>query len=155
MSKKSVHKNSHHLSKLQHLMFLCLPFCLFFSYHPVIPILSTATTNFELSLPLLWLLIFAVLSLPGVFCFYVYSLRAIVKPKQPIRQLHKSLSSRELSILCAHFIRVLSPIYPLYTTVNAIDSPNFRAPFSLPASSGVSIFPYWQSLKIFHNIKTK
>lgn len=157
MSKKSVSKTSSDsirtpmspLSKPQQFMLLCLPFCLFFSYHPVIPILSTATTNFELSLPLLWLLIFAVLSLPGVFCFYVYSLRAIVKPKQPIRQLHKSLSSRELSILCAHFIRVLSPIYPLYTTVNAIDSPNFPRAI---LTSGVIWCIYISLLTIIKNI---
>lgn len=157
MSKKSVTKTSSDsigtpvspLSKPQQFMLLCLPFCLFFSYHPVIPILSTATTNFELSLPLLWLMIFAVLSLPGAFRFYVYSLRAITKPKQPIRQLHKSLSSRELSILCAHFIRVLSPIYPLYTTVNAIDSPNFPRAI---LTSGVIWCIYISLLTIIKNI---
>ena len=157
MSKKSVTKTSSDsigtpvspLSKPQQFMLLCLPFCLFFSYHPVIPILSTATTNFELSLPLLWLMIFAVLSLPGAFRFYVYSFRAITKPKQPIRQLHKSLSSRELSILCAHFIRVLSPIYPLYTTVNAIDSPNFPRAI---LTSGVIWCIYISLLTIIKNI---
>ena len=157
MSKKSVTKTNSDsigilvspLSKIQQLMLLCLPFCLFFSYHPVIPILSTATTNFELSLPLLWLLIFAVLSLPGAFRFYVYSLRAIIKPKQPIRQLLKSSSSRELSILCAHFIRVLSPIYPLYTTVNAIDSPNFPRAI---LTSGVIWCIYISLLTILKNI---
>ena len=157
MSKKSVTKTSSDsirtpvspLSKIQQFMLLCLPFCLFFSYHPVIPILSTATTNFELSLPLLWLLIFAVLSLPGVFRFYIYSLRAIVKPKQPIRQLLKSSSSRELSILCAHFIRILSPIYPLYTTVNAIDSPNFPRAI---LTSGVIWCIYISLLTILKNI---
>ena len=78
MSKKSVTKTSSDsigtpvspLSKPQQFMLLCLPFCLFFSYHPVIPILSTATTNFELSLPLLWLMIFAVLSLPGAYRWF-------------------------------------------------------------------------------------
>ena len=157
MSKKSVTKTSSDsigtpaspLSKPQQFMLLCLPFCLFFSYHPVIPILSTATTNFELSLPLLWLLIFAVLSLPGVFRFYVYSLRAIIKPKQSIRQILQSSSSRELFILCAHFIRVLSPIYPLYTTVNAIDSPNFPRAI---LTSGVIWCIYISLLTILKNI---
>jgi membrane protein len=157
MSKKSVTKTSSDsigtpvspLSKIQQFMLLCLPFCLFFSYHPVIPILSTATTNFELSLPLLWLLIFAVLSLPGAFRFYVYSLRAIIKPKQPIGQLHRSSSSRELSIFYAHFIRILSPIYPLYTTVNAIDSPNFPRAI---LTSGVIWCIYISLLTILKNI---
>lgn len=157
MSKKSVTKTSSDsigtpvspLSKPQQFMLLCLPFCLFFSYHPVIPILSTATTNFELSLPLLWLMIFAVLSLPGAFRFYVYSLRAITKPKQPIRQLLQASSSRELSILCAHLIRVLSPIYPLYTTVNAIDSPNFPRAI---LTSGVIWCIYISLLTILKNI---
>lgn len=39
-----------------------LPAVLFFSYHPVISFGSDATMNFELSLPLIWLVVFALVS---------------------------------------------------------------------------------------------
>ena len=113
------------LSKIQQIMLLCLPFCLFFSYHPVIPILSTATTNFELSLPLLWLLIFAILSLPENFRLYVYSLRIIIKTKYPVNQSSHPSSRHESNKLYPHFLRLFSLAYPFFTTINSIDSPNF------------------------------
>lgn len=113
------------LSKIQQIMLLCLPFCLFFSYHPVIPILSTATTNFELSLPLLWLLIFAILSLPENFRLYVYSLRIVIKTKYPVNQPPHSLSRHESDKLYPHFLRLFSLAYPFFATVISIDSPNF------------------------------
>ena len=113
------------LSKIQQIMLLCLPFCLFFSYHPVIPILSTATTNFELSLPLLWLLIFAILSLPENFRLYVYSLRIVIKTKYSINQPPHPLSRHESDKLYPHFLRLFSLAYPFFATVISIDSPNF------------------------------
>ena len=113
------------LSKIQQIMLLCLPFCLFFSYHPVIPILSTATTNFELSLPLLWLLIFAILSLPENFRLYVYSLRIVIKTKYLVNQPPHPLSRHESDKLYPHFLRLFSLVYPFFTTINSIDSPNF------------------------------
>ena len=113
------------LSKIQQIMLLCLPFCLFFSYHPVIPILSTATTNFELSLPLLWLLIFAILSLPENFRLYVYSLRIVIKTKYPVNQPPHSSSRHESDKLYPHFLRLFSLAYPFFATVISIDSPNF------------------------------
>ena len=122
---KSLVSTTSSLSKIQQIMLLCLPFCLFFSYHPVIPILSTATTNFELSLPLLWLLIFAILSLPENFRLYVYSLRIVIKTKYPINQPPHPLSRHESDKLYPHFLRLFSLAYPFFTTVNSIDSPNF------------------------------
>lgn len=113
------------LSKIQQIMLLCLPFCLFFSYHPVIPILSTATTNFELSLPLLWLLIFTILSLPENFRLYVYSLRIVIKTKYSINQPPHPPSRHESDKLYPHFLRLFSLAYPFFATVNSIDSPNF------------------------------
>ena len=55
-------KNSKILVRLLYL----LPFVLFFSYHPVIPLGSTNSTNLELSLPLLWLIAFSLFSLPNL-----------------------------------------------------------------------------------------
>ena len=122
---KSLVATTSSLSKIQQIMLLCLPFCLFFSYHPVIPILSTATTNFELSLPLLWLLIFAILSLPENFRLYIHSLRIVIKTKYPVNQPLHPLSRHESDKLCPHFLRLFSLAYPVFVTVNSIDSPNF------------------------------
>ena len=44
-----------------------LPIILFFSYYPVIPLFSTESSNYEFSLPLLWLLLMGILSLPIFF----------------------------------------------------------------------------------------
>ena len=44
--------------------FWVLPIVLFFSYYPVIPLFSTESSNYEFSLPLLWLLLMGILSLP-------------------------------------------------------------------------------------------
>ena len=51
------------------------PVVLFCSYYPVIPIISTASTNYELSLPLIWLLLFSVLSLKD----FLIAIRSIYK----------------------------------------------------------------------------
>ena len=133
MSKKSANKvNSKSvglvtssLSKIQQIMLLCLPFCLFFSYHPVIPIFSTSTTNFELSIPLLWLLIFAILSLPENFCLYINSLRVVIKAKSHVNKAPRHSSNHKTDKLYPHFLRLFSLIYPFFVTINSIGSPNF------------------------------
>ena len=47
--------------------FWVLPIILLFSYYPVIPLFSTESSNYEFSLPLLWLLLMGILSLPIFF----------------------------------------------------------------------------------------
>lgn len=133
MSKKSTNKTNSKslglvtssLSKIQQIMLLCLPFCLFFSYHPVIPIFSTSTTNFELSIPLLWLLIFAILSLPENFRLYIYSLRIVIKTKSLVNKTSRPSSRHKTDKLYPHFLRLFTLIYPFFVTVNSIGSPNF------------------------------
>lgn len=133
MSKKSTNKTNSKslglvtssLSKIQQIMLLCLPFCLFFSYHPVIPIFSTSTTNFELSIPLLWLLIFAILSLPENFRLYIYSLRVFIKAKSHVNKAPRPSSHHKTDKLYPHFLRLFTLIYPFFVTVNSIGSPNF------------------------------
>ena len=133
MTKKSTNKTNpkslgsvtSSLSKIQKVMLLCLPFCLFFSYHPVIPIFSTSTTNFELSIPLLWLLIFAILSLPENFRLYIYSLRIVIKTKSLVNKVPCPSSRHKTDKLYPHFLRLFSLIYPFFVTVNSIGSPNF------------------------------
>lgn len=133
MSKKSTNKTNSKslglvtssLSKIQQIMLLCLPFCLFFSYHPVIPIFSTSTTNFELSIPLLWLLIFAILSLPENFRLYINSLRVVIKAKSHVNKAPRPSSYHKTDKLYSHFLRLFSLAYPFFVTVNSIGSPNF------------------------------
>lgn len=122
---KSLGSVTSSLSKIQKVMLLCLPFCLFFSYHPVIPIFSTSTTNFELSIPLLWLLIFAILSLPENFRLYIYSLKIIIKTKSLVNKAPHPPSRHQTDKLYPHFLRLFSLIYPFFVTVNSIGSPNF------------------------------
>ena len=55
------------LTRIRLILLSALPAVLFFSYHPVISIASTETTNYELSLPLLWLALFSLLSFPVIF----------------------------------------------------------------------------------------
>ena len=52
------------LLPLHRRFFWILPIILFFSYYPVIPLFSTESSNYEFSLPLVWLLLMGVLSLP-------------------------------------------------------------------------------------------
>ena len=52
------------LLPLHRRFFWILPIVLFFSYYPVIPLFSTESSNYEFSLPLIWLLLMGVLSLP-------------------------------------------------------------------------------------------
>ena len=133
MSKKSTNKTNSKslgsvtssLSKIQKVMLLCLPFCLFFSYHPVIPIFSTSTTNFELSIPLLWLLIFAILSLPENFRLYINSLRVVIRAKSHVNKAPRHSSNHKTDKLYPHFLRLFSLIYPFFVTINSIGSPNF------------------------------
>ena len=51
------------ITKFRLFLLYSLPVVLFCSYYPIIPIISTNSTNYEFSLPLIWLLLFSVLSL--------------------------------------------------------------------------------------------
>ena len=60
--------------------FWVLPIVLFFSYYPVIPLFSTESSNYEFSLPLLWLLLMGILSLP----IFLADLCNLVTKKTPL-----------------------------------------------------------------------
>ena len=62
------------LTKFRLFLLYSFPVALFCSYFPLIPIASTTSTNYELSLPLIWLFLFSVLSLKD-FCKYIYNIR--------------------------------------------------------------------------------
>ncbi|MBR3131748.1 O-antigen ligase family protein [Candidatus Saccharibacteria bacterium] len=65
MSRKAYPEKNNQSILIKGRLFLLysLPVVLFCSYYPVIPIASTSSTNYELSLPLIWLLLFSILSL--------------------------------------------------------------------------------------------
>lgn len=60
--------------------FWVLPVVLFFSYYPVIPLFSTESSNYEFSLPLLWLLLMGILSLP----IFLADLCNLITKKTPL-----------------------------------------------------------------------
>ena len=68
------------LLPLHRRFFWILPIVLFFSYYPVIPLFSTESSNYEFSLPLLWLLLMGILSLP----IFLADLCNLITKKTPL-----------------------------------------------------------------------
>lgn len=68
------------LLPLHRRFFWILPIVLFFSYYPVIPLFSTESSNYEFSLPLLWLLLMGVLSMPN----FLADLCNLITKKTPL-----------------------------------------------------------------------
>ena len=60
LDKKTAKKDAYGIIKY---FLYCLPACLFFSYYPVISFGSGETMNFEISLPIIWLVLFDVMAL--------------------------------------------------------------------------------------------
>lgn len=62
-------------NKIRLFLLYTLPFVLFCSYYPLFPLFTSASTNYELSLPLIWLFLFSVLSLKDFlhFCHSIVS----------------------------------------------------------------------------------
>ena len=84
-----------------------LPIILFFSYYPVIPLFSTESSNYEFSLPLLWLLLMGVLSLP----IFLADLCNLITKKTPLTKVPVQIPL------------ILSSI-PLYFSLTLLWSPN-------------------------------
>ncbi len=83
--------------------FLCLmPVILFFSYHPVISLGADSSMNFELSLPLIWLALFDIVSLIALF---IYRQKLAMSP----------LTDRRF---------FLFSLFPLYATISIFWSAN-------------------------------
>lgn len=87
-------------------LFYALPAVLFFSYHPVISLGSNASMNFELSLPLIWLVLFDVLA-------FIYLI--ILWQKRKGKQGLAGISDRRFFLLA---------LFPLYTTLSIFWSDN-------------------------------
>ncbi len=70
------------LTKFRLFLLYSFPVVLFCSYFPLIPIVSTASTNYELSLPLIWLFLFSLLSFKE-FLVAIYN----IYKRKPLRLL--------------------------------------------------------------------
>jgi len=62
-------KPNNKLFIIKRYLIFSLPAILFFSYYPLITLGSDRLMNFELSLPLIWLFLFSVISLPSILLF--------------------------------------------------------------------------------------
>ncbi|MBQ7802620.1 O-antigen ligase family protein [Candidatus Saccharibacteria bacterium] len=87
------------LTKFRLFLLYSFPVVLFFSYYPVIRLGASESMNFELSLPLIWLFFFSVLSLKDFF--------------RSLRNFYKS--SR---------VKLLFLLFPLYLSVSLLWSAN-------------------------------
>ena len=112
-----------------------LPSILFFSFYPLILLGSNSQMNFELSLPLIWLLLFSLISLPTVDSFIknIYEER-----KWPI---------------------FISVFFPIYSTITIILSGNFvRAVLTAGVIwclwlSSISIIDFFEKQRENRNLK--
>lgn len=84
-----------------------LPIILFFSYYPVIPLFSNESSNYEFSLPLLWLLLMGILSMPN----FLVDLCNLITKKTPLTKVPVQIPL------------ILSSI-PLYFSLTLLWSPN-------------------------------
>ena len=83
------------------------PVILFCSYYPLIPIVSTADTNYELSLPLIWLALFSVLSLKDYWLYL----------KNNVKNLYKSCSLKAA-------LPLIFLLFPIYLSLTVLWSEN-------------------------------
>ena len=65
----SIVKEKSRFLKVQHVLILCLPLILFFGDFPKLVLGETSSMHLEVSLPLLWLLLFSVISLKAAFSY--------------------------------------------------------------------------------------
>ncbi len=95
------------LNNLKLFLLYSLPAILFFSYYPRIPLpFVSDSTNYELSLPLIWLLLFSILSLK-IFA------KIIIKSFFNIKTAPKP-----------SLLTLLPLLFPLYLTITILWSPN-------------------------------
>ena len=87
---------------LRFILIYFFPLVLYFSYYPRLSLGSSASTNYELSLPLIWLLLFSLLSLPPILAKF--------------KTIYAQTSARPYLLLAA--------LFPLYLCLSLIWSPN-------------------------------
>ena len=131
---QTIPHSSTFLFKLRLLLLYSFPVVLFCSYYPVIPIVSTTSTNYELSLPLIWLLLFSVLSLKD-FLAAIYN------------------------IYKKHPLYLLGLLFPIYISASAIWSINpLRAVMAAGILwcliiTGVTLLTIFRTSKFFNKVR--
>ena len=123
------------LLPLHRRFFWILPIILFFSYYPVIPLFSTESSNYEFSLPLLWLLLMGILSLP----IFLADLCNLITKKTPLTKVSVQIPL------------ILSSI-PLYFSLTLLWSPNKLRGFM---TAGIIWCLYLSLLTFYKNIILK
>lgn len=141
---KSTKEPSSILRKAILFLILLLPGVLFFSYYPIIRLGSNQTMNFELSLPLIWLVIFDFLSFIALFlqnpnrsqstknlqsADKLQSKKSLQNTKNPQSIARSSLLSLK-KLFTTNFTGIsdrrffLLSLFPFYATISAFWSPN-------------------------------
>ncbi len=130
-------KKANSLNIIKKWFILLLPGVLFFSYYPLILLGTNSDMNFELSLPLVWLFLFSLLSLPTVLKF--------------LRDTFKKNKGKI----------IISLLFPLYSTITILWSLN---PIRAVLTTGImwciwlsiiSIIDYCRELKNKESEKQK
>lgn len=121
------------INKVRLALLYSFPLVLYFSYYPIIPLFSTASTNYELSLPLIWLLLFSVLSLKD-FAHYIYNIYIIAKPALKPLKSNSSLTSLKLALKSLLSFAPLS--FLLYLSLSVLWSLN-------PLRGFLTVGIYW------------
>lgn len=105
------------------------------SYHPIIALGSSSSTNFELSLALIWLFLFSVLSLKDALV-YIYNIYIVFRRK-PTRKTALPL---------------LTLLFPIYLSLSALWSSN---PLRAVLTSGILWCLYFSAIEIILLAKAK
>ena len=133
-------KNPNFLYKIRIFLLSLLPVSLFFSYYPLITLGEATTLNLELSIPLIILFLFAVFSIPTVFCC-----------------LRKTLSDSQKS---RHFSLIFPLIFIIYLSLSLIWTKNFLRGFLTTgivfciAISVISMLDLYKTQKCCKNYNT-
>ena len=128
-------KKSNKLQNTKLALLYVAPLALFFSYYPIIPLGSSASTNFELSLALIWLFLFSVLSLKDAI-LYIYNIYlAFLRQKAP-----------------KHALPLLTLLFPLYLSLSVLWSPN---PLRAVLTAGILWCLYISAIEITLLAKVK
>ena len=129
MKKTSRRELPSKLTSFRLLLLYAAPLVLYFSYYPRLLLASSPSTNYELSLPLLWLALFALLSLKDFFLH--------------LRYLFHEKSQRKY---------LLFYLFPLYLSLSALWSPN---PLRAVLTSGILWCLIISAVGILFNLKNQ
>lgn len=104
-----------------------LPAVLFFSYYPILKLGQNSTMNFELSLPLLWLVLFDILVIIYLIALGVKTHQKSQKPRKPSQKSRKSARYSRLGFnfpgISDRRIFLLS-LFPFFVTLSSLWSAN-------------------------------